>query len=181
MANDITLPRASVMWRVSLLMSSAVSTSACAISPTLQGAPAWCSSAHIDTGNAGWEMLPPTDILVVNKADIEESVLRLKNRSILPISVEEAQRLSRSVMGSTLGRYYLARAGVFAGPGFQLEEVQQTAKHVQLRVLWNRKRRHLWVGTFQLASRNAIPYNIAVVVSAPGEIRQSFVECNAAE
>lgn len=146
----------------------------------------WCNDrSGVPSVAPDWTLLEGLRPVPVHPDESARSRRRLANRSVLPISEEEARRLTRSALGASPGRPYLIRGGLLMEPGATAADVitrMRDPNRFLLEVQWSASLRSLGVVTVSAMEMRLVPgaphdYDVPLVIRAQVRPRQASVSC----
>jgi len=154
--------------------------SCAAVVPGLQDSGAWCLEK-------GQRALPEpeqarTDIGVwpVDPGRMGEALAALQDSSVIELSSDRATALLAAGAALSEGRYYLARAGIYAPMEADYSRIVELTRTARFDLHWFADSGEVGIVTLQATPpRGSVARNIAVIVRAGLPIRRAFAACYA--
>jgi hypothetical protein len=135
--------------------------------------PNWCELRY--TGrDLQWSPLENAVISPVEIDHLSASLERLRDTGVVEISEQEAQQYSSELRPGT-GEYYLIRAGIYAPPGAQADQVRNAARAAAFEPYISDD--NLILITMQTLVGERQQYNYAVILRSDRVIRHVYGGC----
>lgn len=163
-----------------LLISSLASFCLVAQVRAAERAP-WCTVSR-GAPSGDWIRLTDFALVPVDSGERQGAMLRLANRTIVPISPRTAGRLTRSAHPGRAGNLFLVRAGLIMSPGTSLERISAWFSTPDLlQVHWSERLGAMSVITLTSVAGSTSYYDVPLVLRASVRPRYVHVSCISAD
>jgi hypothetical protein len=175
------MPSRSIAFLPLLPLLALSCATAAEVSSPGSGAPAqampasWCFEEH-EQGRR--EALTDFSVALVRPDRMEEAVRSLADRTVVPLSRDQAAAYLAAPPGDVPGRYYLARASVTTNPGAGPREIAAAAVgDARYDLFWAPVDSSLALFVSQSVRGERVNHNLAVVLRVPVAVSKVYLGC----
>lgn len=159
-----------------LLLASFLCSCATARGATQEQRP-WCEEWRPPPAE-DWVKLTDFELVPVNVEHLRDARRRLTDRTVVPISGEDASRLAGLSPSPSESQFYLIRAGIALAPGMSAQEViARMAGPDFLEVHWSQSLRSVSLILVTSVFGRSQPYDVPVVLRANVRPERAYVSC----